>query len=127
MNCHPKIGPAQLHQPTLRGDNQFCRGQCQAVTPSPAKDMKESCASPLKRQKFIKIAKITYICYINTLRNQNKYPNKFGFRVALHVFWEFSAFWSTEAWGQRCCHEFLFAELRMAAPSMGMGMQKCGH
>lgn len=59
------------------------------------------------RNSCVKVAKITYLCNINTLRNQNKYPNKFGCRVALHVFWELFAFWSTEAWGQRCCYEYL--------------------
>lgn len=39
----------------------------------------------------------------------------------LHVFCELLAFWSAGAWGQRCCHDFLIAGLRMAVHSIGLG------
>lgn len=42
-------------------------------------------------------------------------------RVTLHTFCELLAFWSTEAQGQRFCHDFLIAELRMAVSSMALG------
>lgn len=70
MNCHRTMGPAQPHQPLLRGDN-FCREQCQAVTPSPAKELKELCVSPLRRQKYTCQDGKNYVYALNMLRNRS--------------------------------------------------------
>lgn len=131
MNCHCTMGPAQPHQPLLRGDNNFCREQCQAVTPSPAKGLKELCVSPL-RWKCVCQERRNYVYALNTLWNSpccSAIPKTAwmgdggwgGGGGGLHVFCELLAFWSAGAWGQRCCHDFLIAGLRMAVHSIGLG------
>lgn len=57
--------------PLLRGDNYFCREQCQAVTPSPAKELKEPCDSPLRRWKCTRQDCKNYLYALNTLWNSS--------------------------------------------------------
>lgn len=56
------MGPAQPHQHLLKADNYFYREHCQAVTPSPAKELKELRVSAWEDgNAHVKIAKIMHM------------------------------------------------------------------